>query len=702
MTARNRTTRKAAKPRVGKYIAIVALMLVIAGIAASVSATYSLAMSWLKDLPDYSDSDAYLLAEPTQVLDADGNVIAQFYMENRTPITKEQCSQYVLWATVDTEDERFYEHNGVDIKGILRAVVAQLSGGSEGASTITQQLVRNTVLSDEQFEQTLSRKVREAYIATQLEQMYSKDDILMMYLNSIYYGAGCYGIEAAAQTYFGKSCADLTIAEAATLAGLPQSPSYYNPLANPESAIERRNVVLAHLLDKGHITQQEYDEAVASDLVLNYTPPEKSGAYAYPYFVDYVKSTLSTQFSTDVIFKGGLTVKTTISPKYQQAAENAVWSVLQYADDELESALVCIDPNTGYILAMVGGRDYNADQFNLATMARRQPGSSFKVFTLTAAIQAGMNPTVLANGNSGIMVGDWKVNNYQFQSYGNISLRQATYLSCNSVYAQVINEIGVQNVIDTAYAMGITTDLSDHAYNSLTLGTAGCSVLEMASAYGTLATGGVHYDTTCITEVLDRNGNSLYKYEPVGTQAVSPEVAGAVTDILEGVVSFGTGTEAQPYVNQPVAGKTGTTDDTRDLWFVGYTPQISVAVWVGYRTETEIWYQGSLGSTHTLPSPIFSHFVTEALQDEPRAEFPAAGSPVYRDNYSWSFSQGTWVEPTEEETTEEGETTDENGNPTGDGTTSGDGTSGDTSGDGSDGGNGGSNSGDGDVSYDDV
>ena len=334
MTARNRTTRKAAKPRVGKYIAIVALMLVIAGIAASVSATYSLAMSWLKDLPDYSDSDAYLLAEPTQVLDADGNVIAQFYMENRTPITKEQCSQYVLWATVDTEDERFYEHNGVDIRGILRAVVAQLSGGSEGASTITQQLVRNTVLSDEQFEQTLSRKVREAYIATQLEQMYSKDDILMMYLNSIYYGAGCYGIEAAAQTYFGKSCADLTIAEAATLAGLPQSPSYYNPLANPESAIERRNVVLAHLLDKGHITQQEYDDAVASDLVLNYTPPEKSGAYAYPYFVDYVKSTLSTQFSTDVIFKGGLTVKTTISPKYQTAAENAVWSVLQYADDE--------------------------------------------------------------------------------------------------------------------------------------------------------------------------------------------------------------------------------------------------------------------------------------------------------------------------------------------------------------------------------
>ena len=698
MTARNRTTRRAAKPRIGKYIAIIARRLTVAGIGAVATATYSLAMSWLKDLPDYSDADAYLLAEPTKVLDADGNVIAQFYMENRTPITKDECSQYVLWATVDTEDERFYEHNGVDIKGILRAVVAQLSGGSEGASTITQQLVRNTVLSDEQFEQTLSRKVREAYIATQLEKMYSKDEILMMYLNSIYYGAGCYGIEAASETYFGKKCSELTIAEAATLAGLPQSPSYYNPLSNPESAIERRNVVLAHLLDKGHITQEEYDEAVASDLVLNYTPPEKSGAYAYPYFVDYVKTTLSSQFSTDVIFKGGLTVKTTISPKYQQAAEDAVDSVLQYADDKLESALVCIDPNTGYILAMVGGRDYNTDQFNLATMARRQPGSSFKTFTLTAAIQAGMNPTVMANGNDNITVGDWEVHNYERQSYGNISLRQATYLSCNTVYAQVINEIGVQSVIDTAYAMGITTDLSDHAYNSLTLGTAGCSVLEMASAYGTLAAGGVHHDTTCITEVLDRNGNSLYTYEPVGTQAISPEVAGAVTDVLEGVVAYGTGTEAQPDVDQPVAGKTGTTDDTRDLWFVGYTPQISVAVWVGYRTETEIWYQGSLGSTHTLPSPIFAHFVTEALQGEPRQEFPETGSPVYKDNYSWSFSQGTYVEPTwtDEEETDESTEVDEDGNPIDTGSAE------DSDGSFDNGGGEPSGSDEGGVSYDDV
>lgn len=655
MTARLRTTRKAAKPRVGKYIVITALLVFVLGIVAAATATYSLAMSWLQDLPDYSDTDSYLLAEPTKVLDADGNVIAQFYMENRTPITKDQCSEYVLWATVDTEDERFYEHNGVDIKGILRAVVAQLTGGSEGASTITQQLVRNTVLSDEQFEQTLSRKVREAYIAIQLEKMYSKDEILMMYLNTIYYGAGCYGIEAAAQTYFGKSASELTIAEAATLAGLPQSPSYYNPLSNPDSAVERRNVVLAHMLDKGHITQEEYDEAVASDLVLNYTAPEKSGAYEYPYFVDYVKTQLSTQFSTDVIFKGGLTVKTTISPKYQTAAENAVDSVLQYADDDLEAALVCIDPSTGYILAMVGGRDYNTDQFNLATMARRQPGSSFKTFTLTAAIQAGMSPTLLVDGSNSVTVGDWTVTNFENGSYGNISLRQATYISCNTVYAQVINEIGVQNVIDTAYAMGITTDLSDYAYNSLTLGTAGCSVLEMASAYGTLATGGIHNDATAITEVLDRNGNTLYKYEPSNTQAISSEVAAAVTDVLEGVVKYGTATEAQPSVDQPVAGKTGTTNSTRDLWFVGYTPQVSVAVWVGYRTEKEIWYQGSLGSTHTLPSPIFANFISEALAGEEREEFPTADSPVYRDNSSWDISKGTYVETTYTSTDDEDE-----------------------------------------------
>lgn len=643
MTARTRRIRHTAKPRVGKYVAIVGLIVTVALAAAFVVAGINLMKSWLEDLPDYTDADAYLLSQPTRVVDANGDLITEFYLENRIPISIDQCSPYVLQATVDIEDERFYSHNGIDLKGILRAVVAQLTGGSEGASTITQQLVRNTVLKDEQFEKTLSRKVREAYIALELEKIYTKDEILMMYLNSIYYGAGCYGIEAAAQTYFGKTCADLTLGEAATLAGLPQSPSLYDPTVNPNAAVERRNAVLSRMLSNGDITQAQYDETVAQQLQLNVSKRTTSGISRYPYFVDYVRSQLLEQFSSDIIYKGGLTVVTTIDPSIQQCAEDAVNSVVGQAWDDLEGALIAIEPYTGYIRAMVGGWDYNTDQFNLATQAQRQPGSSFKTFTLTAAIEAGMSPLVLIEANSPITIGDWTVSNINWENYGTISLRQAMLWSSNVVFAQVINEIGVDSVIDVARRMGITSDLAP--YNSLTLGVSECTVLEMASAYATLAAGGMHYEPTAITQVLDRNGNALYQYEPVGYQAISPEVAYAVTQILQDVIREGTGAEAALWIDQPVAGKTGTTDSYKDLWFCGYTPQLACAVWVGYRNPAVITYLGSAGTTHNLPNPIFSRFMSTALQGQPRQEFAWANSPVYQSDWSWSISKGTWTEP---------------------------------------------------------
>ncbi len=641
MTARTRTVRKTAKPRIGKFIILGLFIFLVALMIAFILAGFSLARSWLQDLPDYTDSDAYLLAEPTKVLDADGNTIAEFYLENRTPVTIDQVSDYVIEGTIDTEDIRFYQHNGIDPQGIMRAIVVQITGGSEGASTITQQVVRNTVLKNEQFEKTLSRKVREAYIAVQLEKMYTKDEILMMYLNSIYYGAGCYGIEAAAETYFGKTASELTLVEAATLAGLPQSPTSYDPTLHPDRALERRNTVLAHMLSAGDITQEQYDDAIATPLEIHYTPRESSGAYQYPYFVDYVKSQLLQTFSSDVIFKGGLTVKTTIDPAIQAAAEQAVNSVIGIATDDLEAALVCIDNSNGFIRAMIGGWDYNTDQFNLATQAKRQPGSSFKTFTLTAAIQEGMNPDILVNCNSGVQVGDWTVNNINNENWGIQTLRQAMYWSSNTAFALVIHEIGPATVIATAHAMGITSDLEE--YDSLTLGVDGCSVLEMASGYSTLATGGIHYEPAAISEVDDRNGNPVFVADTTGTQAVTPEVAGAVTNVLEGVVGdpTATGTEAQLTVDQPVAGKTGTTDSNRDLWFVGYTPQYSAAVWCGYRTERSITYLGASGSTHTLPSPIFSRFMSAVLEGKPRQEFPQADSPVYKDNSSWNISYGT-------------------------------------------------------------
>ena len=662
MTARTRKIRTTAKPRVGKYIALGGFIMTVALIAAFVVAGVNLMKSWLEDLPDYTDTDAYLLSEPTTVLDADGNVIAEFYEENRIPITIDQCSQYVLQATVDIEDERFYQHSGVDLRGILRAVVVQITGGSEGASTITQQLVRNTVLKDEQFEQTLSRKVREAYIALYLEQVYTKDEILMMYLNSIYYGQGCYGIEAASETYFGKTCADLTLAEAATLAGLAQSPSAYDPTQRPDLALERRNTVLAHMLDCGHITEEQYEEAVAEPLVLNYTPRERSDTSQYPEFVQYVRSQLLEQFSYDTLYRGGLTVQTTLNPTLQAAAQSAVDNVIGDSwDDGLQAALVAVDPVTGEIRAMVSGTSGYTSEYNLAATAKRQPGSSFKTFTLAAAIQAGMSPSIYVNGNNGVTIGDWPVNNYDYVSYGTITLEYATWQSVNTVFAQVIDAIGAQSVVDVAHAMGITSDLA--AVDSLTLGTSEVTVLEMASAYGTLANSGVRVDPTSITQVLDRNGNVIYQHEAVGTQAISFEVAGAVTDVLKGVVSNGTGASAALTVDQPVAGKTGTTDNYSDLWFVGYTPQLSCAVWVGHPegSNIPIYYQGGRGRGSNLPCPIFSQFMSAALQGLPRQEFAtdSAAEPTYRGNWEWGIAQSEPVyEDTSSDTTDDTTTTE--------------------------------------------
>ena len=296
--------------------------LLIAGVAFGIGMIGNV-NRWLSDLPDYTDANAYLVSEPTEIVDCNGNKIASFYTQNRKSITKDQVSPYVLQGTIDVEDERFYEHGGIDLWGIARASVATLTGGHEGASTITQQLVRNTILQEEQFDSTIERKVREAYIAIKMEDMYSKDDILMMYLNTIYYGHGAYGIEAAAETYLSKTAADLTLSEAALLIGLPNSPSQYDPTVNPDLALSRRNKVLDNMLRLGHITQEEHDAAQAEPITLNVTEISGSGVdvYSQPYFVSYVKQLLEQEFSTDVLFKGGLTVKTTIDPTMQQVAE---------------------------------------------------------------------------------------------------------------------------------------------------------------------------------------------------------------------------------------------------------------------------------------------------------------------------------------------------------------------------------------------
>ncbi len=620
------------------FVGILTLVAILAA-TLSVSA-YALISSWLEDLPNYESADAFLVAEPTVIYDSNGNQIGRFYIENRVPVELEDVSQYVIDGTVDTEDVRFYEHNGIDPIGIVRAALVQLSGGSEGGSTITQQLVRNTVLSDEQFEQTLKRKVREAYIAIEMEKTYTKDQILNMYLNTIYYGNGAYGIEAASITYFNKSSSDLSLAEAALLVGLPQSPSYYDPFTNAEGAVERRNTVLGRMLSAGSITQEEYDEAVATELVLNPGSTEVENNSDYPYWSDYVRQLLSEDFSSETIFQGGLQVYTTLNATYQQAAEEAVAEQLAAIGiEDLNQALVAIDPDTGYILAMVGGRDYSVSQYNLATTARRQPGSSFKVVTLVAALSAGMDPEVTLNCNSPLSItSSWDVQNYGNTSYGTISLARATEVSANTGYAQVAVAIGADTIVETAYAMGIDEELS--AYPSITLGTAGIPPIQMAEAFATLATGGIHRNPVAIVRIEDRNGNIVYEHEDDPEQTIDAAVAAVATEILEGVITSGTATviNTNKTFDQPVAGKTGTTEEARDLWFVGYTPQISVAVWTGYIEEQSIYINGAEGTTQATSSMTFVRFANKVLTGLEREEFPTTDEePEYLSNESWSF-----------------------------------------------------------------
>ncbi len=655
MGPRERSTRRRSKTHtlpviIGSFFGFFLILCVAFGIGMVGNVT-----QWLSDLPDYTNADNYLASEPTSIQDAYGNEIASLYIQNRDVVDFDQISPYALTAIVDVEDERFYEHPGVDLIGIMRAVVSQLTGGSQGASTITQQLVRNTILSEEQFDDTIERKVREAWIALQMEKIFSKEEILTMYLNTVYYGHGAYGIQAAAKTYFSKNAIDLTLGEATLLVGLPNAPDYLDPTKNPEGAMERRAVVLSAMLRLGHINQEEYDATVNEPITLNVSEQPVNGTLAYPYFVDYVKSLLSEEFSTDVLFAGGLTIKTTIDPTIQAAAEQAAYERMDYLDaDDLEVGMTVLDPDTGYILAMVGGRDYYKDDkhINHAT-SRRSTGSAFKAITLAAAITDGMDPNTRINCSSPMVIepyytADGPLQNYGNHDYGVCTLARATALSSNTGFVQVALAIGNNKIIDMADKLGIDTDAAgmDPAAASLTLtgGSYGCSTAEMAEAFSTFAAGGEHRGTVAITEITNRDGDVLYQHADSPERVMTTGEAEAINEVLEGVMTgSGTGIYGYPYeIDQPVAGKTGTAgtaSDTTDLWFVGYTPQLACAIWVGHSNSNAPI--SGLGTADTV-LPIFENFMNSTLADAEREEFPEGDDPDYKKADEWDFEGGNY------------------------------------------------------------
>jgi len=645
MSSRKKRAKKPPKKHIIPFVSFVVVFSLIAVVSTVAVSAYALADSWLEDMPKVTDAEAFNTPRTTTVYASDGTtILAKFFTQNRVPVGAGQVSQHLFDATIAIEDERYWSHEGIDPMGIARAAWVDLTGGArEGASTITQQLVRQTLLKDEANEISFRRKIREMILAMDLEKMYGKEEVLMMYLNTINYGDGAWGIQSAAQHYFSKDASQLTVTEAALLAGIPQSPAYNNPVSYPDNALVRRNLVLDRMLVNGYISEEECAEAKASELNLNIqvSGGDHNGIYRYPYFTSYVQKVLEGYSdSSDVwhdgllgtkeLFTGGYVIYTTIDPALQEYAEAACWNKEQYLDGDVEVSLTCVDPNTGYIKAMRGGKDYYADQFNTSTDMRRSPGSCFKVFALVACLEMGVSPQTSVSGASPVFIdqvggGTWRVENYQGgQMSSGLSLAQATWLSSNTAYARVVRTIGAEAVVDTARRMGITSELTPS--EAIVLGAQGVNTLEMASAFGTLGVGGIHYEPMAVTDIYDNEGNLWKHYDPNGVQAVTPEVAYAATNVLKGVISGGTGSSASLGF-QVSAGKTGTGENYMNSFFTGYTPQLSTAVWIGCRAE-ERYIEDNLGGANCCP--VWRDFMTNALQFyETGIDFPAGHDPEY-------------------------------------------------------------------------
>jgi len=506
----------------------------------------------------------------------------------------------------------------------------------EGASTITQQFVRNTILSDEMRDISFKRKIREMYISQKLEEQYEKDEILLMYLNTINYGSGAYGIEAAAERYYSKDAKDLTLNEAATLVGIPQSPTYNNPIDYPENCLKRRNTVLDRMVSNNVITKEEADAVKAEPIELNPSEPSMTGIVAYPYFTSYVRNQLTDPdgkyaYSTSELFKGGLKVYTTLDVEVQQAADEAARAKEEEAGEPFEVSMAVVDPNNGYIDAMVGGHDYNASQVNMATGeggSGRQAGSAFKLFTLMAALKEGIDPDTLIDAGYKVdLAGGQPVYNVNKQDYGTRTIKSAFGVSSNTAFIRLLLSVGVDKVIETAKSMGITSDLPSVA--GLTLGIASVTPLQMAEAYATVANGGVHYEAECIVKIEDRNGNVIVdNSDPQGERVFTKEQARAAIDCLEVVIDDGTGKAARPSNGQEAGGKTGTTDDRKDAWFCGITPQYSVAIWLGDRSD----YAKAKWVSETAAS-VFADFIDRVISSDKIEKFFEAKKPEYKKDY---------------------------------------------------------------------
>jgi penicillin-binding protein 1A len=602
---------------------IVALLLLFATFAlAGSSLVYYLL---LKELPSIAALKDYRPSITTRVYADNNELIDEFFLEDRKVIQYEDVPQIVIQAFVAAEDARFFQHKGFDMQSMSRAFFKNIEAGRivQGGSTITQQVAKTLYLSSER---SYMRKIKEALLAYKIDKYLTKEEILGLYMNHIYLGHGTYGIEAASQAYFGKSARDLTLGEAALLAGLPKAPSNYSPYLHPDRAYQRQAYVLSRMLEDGYITKEQHDRALARKLGFRSIKPKDKVA---PYFIENVRRYIQEKYGSDVLYKEGLEVYTTLNIRMQTAARDAVEQGLRemeerqgYEKGKVQGALFAMDPKSGAILSMVGGRDFNRSEFNRATQSRRQPGSAFKPILYTAAFDKGMTPsTVLVD--SPIVYPDpqkpdglWKPQNFDEKFHGPTTLHNALVHSRNIITIKILEEIGVDYATSYATHMGISSPISRNL--SIALGTSGVTLQELVRAYGVLANEGKRVQPFFIRKIVDRTGQVFEEARPKIEQVIDPRIAFLTSYIMQDVVESGTGQRVRR-LGRPVAGKTGTTDETRDAWFLGFTPSLVAGVWIGFDQERTLGRQEVGGRA---AAPIWLYFAEKALQGTPVEVFP--------------------------------------------------------------------------------
>ncbi|MDD4802612.1 MAG: PBP1A family penicillin-binding protein [Syntrophomonas sp.] len=555
------------------------------------------------------------IPEASIVYDVNGKTVQGLAEQNQVNVNLEEISPYFLNAVIAVEDKRFYKHYGIDYYGLLRAAILNLKARKivAGGSTITQQTAKTLFLSNER---TWNRKVKELYYAFLLEKTYSKDEILTMYCNSIYFGQGAYGVELASRTYLGKKAKDLNLAQAAILAGLPQSPNYYDPYVNPEEAKKRQTLVLQRMVEEGMISASE--KATALEEPIKYQRAKFADSDA-PYFIAMVRDYLRDKYGDSMVYQGGFKVYTSLDLDMQKAANNAYLEGMKKQNANLQLALVAMDVNNGQIRALVGGRDYNASNYNRA-YSKRQPGSTFKPFVYSLAVEWGLTPATMMmceEKEYKLITGDtYKPTDYGEEPYHwqEFTLHEAIMISDNVVAVALTDRLGVKEAARHAEKFGFN---NIKPILSLPLGSNEVSPIDMAAGYSVFANQGVYNPPAYLLKVVDKNGNLLEENQSQQKRVVSPENAYIITNMLAGVLEpGGTGASLKPKAGRPAAGKTGTTDNKNDAWFVGYTPQLCCAVWVGYdKGKAANLYGGSAAG------PIWASFIHDASSKLPEEDF---------------------------------------------------------------------------------